>query len=208
MGALGLTSLAAAISSATALACWTPPPAPIDYALSCNEQADAYVAATLANPTFTFADNGGVYTTDPVAAQQESFVELIQPTNPIGVSGHANTSIGVLDLTGFLRLARCAGEGRKFWVCYANNPNSMNPYTWEEIETLFKGKDNVRVPVASTSQVTDTKVGTHYLTCNAGGQKPTGHFVSTGNGGEMATSDEAGAGLVKTNRLDWTEEVS
>ena len=65
-----------------------------------------------------------------------------------------------------------------------------------------------RTPLASTSQVTSFKVGTHYLTCNAGSQKPTGRVVSTGNAGEMVSVDSVGAGLVRSNPLDYTMEVS
>jgi hypothetical protein len=95
---------------------------------------------------------------------------------------------------------------RHFFLCYANNPNSVGIYTRKEAQDMLDA--GAKVPVASTSQVTNFPVGSHYLTCNAGGQKATGHFVSTGNGGELATSDTAGAGLVTTNPLDWTLEVS
>lgn len=84
-----------------------PLPDPIDFPVTCSEQADAFVHSALTNPSYGFANNGPLYTSDPTAAQTQSFVQLIQPDNPILVSWHADTSLGTLDLTGWLRIASC-----------------------------------------------------------------------------------------------------
>lgn len=66
-----------------------------------------------------------------------------------------------------------------------------------------------RVPHASKSVTTDTKVGSYYLTCDDEGQRPTGRVVSTGNGGEVVPGPaNVGIGLLLTNPLDYTAEIA
>ena len=98
-------------------------------------------------------------------------------------------------------------QERTYVTCYANFPDSMRYVSGDEARAMLKA-GTFRIPLASTSQVTSFKVGTHYLTCNAGSQKPTGKFVSTGNAGEVVALDSVGAGLVRSNPLDYTMEVS
>ena len=98
-------------------------------------------------------------------------------------------------------------QERSYPTCYANYPDSMRYVTGDEAREMLKA-GTFRAPLASTSQVTSHKVGTHYLTCNAGSQKPTGKFVSTGNAGEVVSDDSVGAGLLRSNPLDYTIEVS
>lgn len=98
-------------------------------------------------------------------------------------------------------------QERTYITCYANFPDSMRYVGGDEARAMLKA-GTFRTPLASTSQVTSFKVGTHYLTCNAGSQKPTGKVVSTGNAGEMVSVDSVGAGLMRSNPLDYTLEVS
>jgi hypothetical protein len=98
-------------------------------------------------------------------------------------------------------------QERTYVTCYANFPDSMRYVGGDEARAMLKA-GTFRSPLASTSQVTRFKVGTHYLTCDAGSQKPTGKFVSTGNAGEVVAVDSVGAGLVRSNPLDYTMEVS
>lgn len=98
-------------------------------------------------------------------------------------------------------------QERTYVTCYANFPDSMRYVTGDEAREMLKA-GTFRNPLASTSQVTSVKVGTHYLTCNAGSQKPTGKIVSTGNAGEVVSVDSVGAGLLQSNPLDYTLEVS
>jgi hypothetical protein len=96
---------------------------------------------------------------------------------------------------------------RMFWLCYGTGANSLGVYdTTSAVKGLAEG---LRVPHASKTIQTGVKVGDHYLTCSDQGQKPTGRVVSTGNGGEMVTGlPQVGAGLLLTNPLDYTVEVS
>jgi hypothetical protein len=98
-------------------------------------------------------------------------------------------------------------QERNYPTCYANFPDSIRYVGGDEARAMLEA-GTFRAPLASTSQVTSVKVGTHYLTCNAGSQKPTGKFVSTGNGGEVVSVDSVGAGLLRSNPLDYTMEVS
>ena len=98
-------------------------------------------------------------------------------------------------------------QERTYVSCYANFPDSMRYVGGDEARAMLRA-GTFRTPLASTSQVTRFKVGTHYLTCNAGSQKPTGRVVSTGNAGEMVSVDSVGAGLVRSNPLDYAMEVS
>jgi hypothetical protein len=98
-------------------------------------------------------------------------------------------------------------QERTYVTCYGNFPDSMRYVGGDEARAMLK-EGTFRNPLASTSQVTSFKVGAHYLTCNAGSQKPTGRFVSTGNAGEVVAVDSVGAGLVRSNPLDYTMEVS
>ena len=98
-------------------------------------------------------------------------------------------------------------QERTYVTCYANFPDSIRYVGGDEARAMLKA-GTFRSPLASTSQATSFKVGTHYLTCDAGNQKPTGKFVSTGNAGEVVSSDSVGAGLVRSNPLDYTMEVS
>ena len=81
---------------------------------------------------------------------------------------------------------------------WAPRPDSMRYVTGDEAREMLKA-GTFRNPLAS---------GTHYLTCNAGSQKPTGKVVSTGNAGEVVSVDSVGAGLLQSNPLDYTLEVS
>jgi hypothetical protein len=96
---------------------------------------------------------------------------------------------------------------RMFWLCYGTGANSLGVY---DTTSAVKGlADGLRVPHASKTIPTGVKVGDHYLTCNDQGQKPTGRVVSTGNAGEMVTGlPQVGAGLLVSNPLDYTVEVS
>ena len=98
-------------------------------------------------------------------------------------------------------------QERTYVTCYANFPDSMRYVGGDEARAMLKA-GTFRNPLASTSQVTSFKVGTHYLTCDAGSQKPTGRIVSTGSAGEVVSLDSVGAGLVRSNPLDYTLEVS
>ena len=95
---------------------------------------------------------------------------------------------------------------RAFWLCYGNGANSLMPLDQvSAIRTLAAG---ARVPHASKTIKTDTKVGSYYLTCDDQGQKVTGKVVSTGNGGEVVNGPASiGAGLLVTNPLDYTAEI-
>ena len=98
-------------------------------------------------------------------------------------------------------------QERTYVTCYADFPDSMRYVGGDEARAMLKA-GTFRTPLASTSQVTSFKVGAHYLTCNAGSQKPTGKVVSTGNAGEVVSVDSVGAGLMRSNPLDYTLEVS
>jgi hypothetical protein len=101
---------------------------------------------------------------------------------------------------------KCLPQTRTFWLCYGTGANSLMPLDQvSAIKTLAAG---ARVPHASKTIKTDTKVGNYYLTCDDQGQKPTGKVVSTGNGGEVVSGAASiGAGLLVTNPLDYTAEI-
>jgi hypothetical protein len=102
---------------------------------------------------------------------------------------------------------KCLPQTRTYWLCYGNGANSAGAY--DEVTAIKMLADGARVPHASRTIKTDTKVGDHYLTCNDGDQKPTGRVVSTGNAGEVVSgSPGIGAGLLLTNPLDYTAEVA
>ena len=96
---------------------------------------------------------------------------------------------------------------RTFWLCYGTGANTLMPLDQvSAIKTLAEG---ARVPHASKTIKTDTKVGDYYLTCDDQGQRPTGRVVSTGNGGEVVSGAlSIGAGLLVTNPLDYTAEIA
>ncbi len=100
----------------------------------------------------------------------------------------------------------CLPQPRSYWLCYGAAANSLQVLDEvSAIKTLLAG---ARVPHASKTITTGTKVGDHYLTCDDQGQKPTGRVVSTGNGGEVVGgAGSIGAGLLLTNPLDYTVEV-
>jgi hypothetical protein len=101
---------------------------------------------------------------------------------------------------------QCLPQTRSYWLCYGTGANSLMVLDQvSAIKTLAAG---ARVPHASKTITTDTKVGSYFLTCDDQGQKPTGRVVSTGNGGEMVTGPSSvGAGLLLTNPLDYTAEI-
>lgn len=101
---------------------------------------------------------------------------------------------------------KCLPQARTYWLCYGAGANSLMPLDQvSAVKALAAGQ---RVPRASKTIKTDTKVGSYYLTCNDEGQKPTGHVVSTGNGGEVVQgAASVGAGLLLTNPLDYTREI-
>jgi len=101
---------------------------------------------------------------------------------------------------------KCLPQTRTYWLCYGAGANSLMPLDQASaVKALAAGQ---RVPHASKTIKTDTKVGSYYLTCNDEGQKPTGHVVSTGNGGEVVQgAASVGAGLLLTNPLDYTREI-
>ena len=97
-------------------------------------------------------------------------------------------------------------QTRTYWLCYGSGANSL--MTFEETSAVKALAGGQRVPHASKTVKTDTKVGDYYLTCDDQGQKPTGKVVSTGNGGEVVPGAASiGAGLLITNPLDYTPEV-
>jgi hypothetical protein len=102
---------------------------------------------------------------------------------------------------------KCLPQERTYWLCYGSGADSLMPVdTVNAIRMLAAGQ---RVPHASKTIQTGTKVGAYYLTCNDGSQKPTGNVVSTGNGGEVVPGAASiGAGLLLTNPLDYTVEVA
>jgi hypothetical protein len=102
------------------------------------------------------------------------------------------------------KLGACQFADRSFPLCYAAGANSI--YYKSRAEAIALLAAGAKVPVASKSAQTDYKVGAHHLTC-AGGTA-TGRVVSTGNGGEVVVNDTIGAGLLQTNPLDYTIEVS
>ena len=72
------------------------------------------------------------------------------------------------------------------------------------IKTLVGG---ARVPHASRTIKTDTKVGNYFLTCDDQGQKITGRVVSTGNGGELVNGRSWVAGEQST-RLHGRDRIA
>jgi hypothetical protein len=101
---------------------------------------------------------------------------------------------------------KCLPQTRTYWLCYGNGANSL--MTFDEASAVKALAGGQRVPHASKSIKTDTKVGSYYLTCDDQGQKPTGRVVSTGNGGEVVPGAASiGVGLLVTNPLDYTVEV-
>ena len=101
---------------------------------------------------------------------------------------------------------KCLPQTRTYWLCYGAAANSLAAY--DEVSAIRTLAAGARVPHASKTIKTDTKVGNYYLTCDDQGQKPTGKVVSTGNGGEVVSGPaNIGAGLLLTNPLDYTAEV-
>ena len=102
---------------------------------------------------------------------------------------------------------KCLPQTRSYWLCYGKAATSIQVLDEvNAIKTLLAG---ARVPHASKTINTGTKVGDFYLTCDDQGQKPTGSVVSTGNGGEVVNGQASiGAGLLLTNPLDYTVEVA
>jgi len=95
---------------------------------------------------------------------------------------------------------------RMFWLCYGTGANSLGVY--DSLSAARGLAEGLRVPHASRTIQTGTKVGQHFLTCNDQGQTPTGRVVSTGNGGELVAGPaQVGAGLLLSNPLDYTVEV-
>ena len=102
---------------------------------------------------------------------------------------------------------KCLPQTRSYWLCYGKAANSLAAF--DEATAVKMLAQGARVPHASKSIKTDTKVGDHYLTCDDQGQKPTGRVVSTGNGGEVVSgAPSIGAGLLLTNPLDYTAEIA
>jgi hypothetical protein len=101
---------------------------------------------------------------------------------------------------------KCLPQTRAYWLCYGTGANSL--MALDEVSAVKALVAGQRVPHASKTITTDTKVGSYYLTCNDQGQKPTGRVVSTGNGGEVVQGPTSvGAGLLLTNPLDYTAEI-
>lgn len=100
------------------------------------------------------------------------------------------------------KLGNCSFADRMFPMCYGPGANSIYYKSRADAVELYAA--GAKVPVASKTAQTNYVVGDHHLTC-AGGT-PTGNLVSTGNGGEMLPGIHAG--LLNTNPLDWTIEVS
>ncbi len=101
---------------------------------------------------------------------------------------------------------KCLPQTRTYWLCYGTGANSvMGLDEVSAVRALLAGQ---RVPHASKTIKTDTKVGSYFLTCDDQGQKATGKVVSTGNGGEVVQGAASiGAGLLLTNPLDYTQEI-
>ncbi len=101
---------------------------------------------------------------------------------------------------------KCLPQTRTYWLCYGAGANSL--MALNEVSAVKALAAGQRVPHASKTIKTDTKVGSYFLTCDDQGQKPTGKVVSTGNGGEVVPGPvNIGAGLLVTNPLDYTPEV-
>lgn len=101
---------------------------------------------------------------------------------------------------------KCLPQTRTYWLCYGTAANSLAPL--DEVSAIKTLAAGARVPHASKTIKTDTKVGNYYLTCDDQGQRPTGKVVSTGNGGELVSGPASiGTGLLLTNPLDYTVEV-
>jgi hypothetical protein len=101
---------------------------------------------------------------------------------------------------------KCLPQTRSYWLCYGAAANSLAVF--DEVTAIKTLAAGARVPHASKTIKTDTKVGGYFLTCDDQGQKPTGKVVSTGNGGEVVSGPASiGAGLLLTNPLDYTAEI-
>ena len=97
---------------------------------------------------------------------------------------------------------KCLPQTRSYWLCYGTGANSL--MVLDEVNAIKTLVGGARVPHASRTIKTDTKVGNYFLTCDDQGQKITGKVVSTGNGGELVNG---GAGLLVSNPLDYTAEI-
>jgi hypothetical protein len=101
---------------------------------------------------------------------------------------------------------KCLPQPRSYWLCYGTAATSIQ--VLDEVSAIRTLLAGARVPHASKTINTGTKVGDHYLTCDDQGQKPTGRVISTGNGGEVVNGPASiGAGLLLTNPLDYTIEI-
>ena len=102
---------------------------------------------------------------------------------------------------------KCLPQTRTYWLCYGTGANSLMPL--DEVSAVKALAAGQRVPHASKSITTDTKVGSYCLICDDQGQRPTGRVVSTGNGGEVVPGPaNVGIGLLLTNPLDYTAEIA
>jgi len=102
---------------------------------------------------------------------------------------------------------KCLPQERTYWLCYGKAANSLRAVAQADAAKALAAGE--RVPHASKTITTNTKVGDYYLTCDDQGQKPTGKVVSTGNAGEVVSgAPSIGAGLLVSNPLDYTPEVA
>jgi len=202
---IGFTAIAAlAVATGTAVAAQPPNPVPgppVAYACEANDALgiwdDQYFPddppiCDVADETFTLCLKAGEFEvrTPSVDAFAAAIVDMY------------------LDEGASASLGKCFKVvPRSFWLCYGAGANSLGVY---DTSNAVKGlADGLRIPHASKTIQTNVKVGDHYLTCDDQGQKPTGRVVSTGNAGEMvAGPPQVGAGLLVSNPLDYTVEVS
>jgi len=202
IGFVAIAALVVAASTATAAQPPNPVPGPpVAYACEASGELgiwdDQYFPEDLplceiANETFTLCLQAGEF--EVLTPSVDEFASFIVE---LYLDEGASASVG-----------KCFKVvPRMFWLCYGTGANSLGVY---DTSSAVKGlADGLRVPHASRTIQTGVKVGEHYLTCNDQGQKPSGRVVSTGNGGELVTGPpQVGAGLLVTNPLDYTVEVS
>lgn len=194
VSAIGLIGAAAALAGN-----YCPPklPTPIDFPVSCNDQADPAVAYGLNRADLKFENNGPIFTSNPWAAQELTFKQLAN-SNSIYVAGYKGPYTP--DLTGWLRLASCyaayiAPEARVA-VC-TNTPMERADGTvgrfFDILQKQAVASDGPFSVIAGNATYAFWSDG-HGLTCDnpavVYGQKSTGVLVD-GDGQYNADSDDA-----------------
>lgn len=210
---IAATSVFAATASA-----WGEPP-PLTVACVNGEGPDGPIGNTPVPATLYF-DGGSVNLSLGLASllidsfDGKFFVGIFQETSSVVFLNGALNPDDYLEegWSGLYTVAEGAcsvelagGGDRNFPMCYGTGANSI--FYVNRATAISMWANGAKVPYASTKQVTNYAVGNHRLTCSAGGEKPTGNAVSTGNGGEVYTGSQ-GLGLLMTNPLDYTWEIS